>query len=84
LRNNEFHSTDTEAITNPNVILHQSFRGEVLAECAPGQLHVRQFTTPEVIVLDWVNVNRFRGAAMNGQIRLLITLEIVARDVHAV
>src|SRR6266567_5141633 len=84
LCDNELRCADTVAVANPDIILQQPLRREVLPECAPGQFRIRQFATPKVVVLRRVRVHGFFQSAVNGQIRLLVALDVVTRDVHAV
>jgi hypothetical protein len=63
-----------------DLVFQQAFRGEVLPECAPWKIHARQFSAPKRVVLRRIGINRFIGSTVNGEIGLLVTLNIQPSD----
>jgi len=59
LRDDELRAPDREAVADVQVILDQACDGEVLAERAPRQLEIRQFLSPEFVVLGRIDVTAF-------------------------
>ena len=79
LGDNKFRATDPVAVTNPDLIFQQAFGSEVLTECAPRQFRIGQFRTPKAVMLFRIHVHGFFRPAVNGEIRLLVALEVVTR-----
>src|SRR5258706_8073871 len=84
LRDNEFCRTHPVAIANPHLIFQKALRREILSKTAPGQIRIRKFTTPEIVMLDWVSVDGFLRSAVDRKIRLLVAVDVAARDVDAI
>src|SRR5207253_7420559 len=78
----KLRGADPDPVADHHVSLEQTFSREVLAERSPRQLHVRKFRTPERIVLARININSFVGTAVNGQVRLLIAIDVERAHDH--
>src|SRR5450432_1169590 len=83
LCNNEFRRTYPVAVANPDVFFQQALRSEILAERTPGQFRIWEFATPKIVVLHWIGVYGLLRTAVNGQIRLLVSVDVVMRDICA-
>lgn len=80
LRHDELCGSGAKPVTNMDLVFQQAFRGEVLPECAPWKIRARQFSAPKRVVLRRIGINRFIGSTVNGEIGLLVTLNIQPSD----
>src|SRR5215475_13981834 len=77
LRDHQGTRTDAETVPDIDLALHQTFRRQILTEHSPGQIKPGQFTAPEMIMFRRVCVDGFFWAAVDFQIGLKITIEVV-------
>ena len=80
LGDDELGGADAEAVADGHVLLErQPVDRQVLAEGSERQL-VSELRPPEGVVLERVRVDRLRGAAVDGEIRLAVALEVQASE----
>src|SRR5207237_6813881 len=76
LSHHQLSFANAKAITNINRLLEQSFRRKVLAKHPVGQIHIRQFVFPKLIMLGRISIDCFALATVYGQVRLPVAIEI--------
>src|SRR5262249_23030502 len=82
LRDDELGRADAEAVANSDLVLgRRPLHGQVLAERPPRQ-RPAELLPPVRVVLGPVQVDGLVGAAVDGQIRLAISLEVEPVDAN--
>jgi len=72
----KLRGADADAIADSDIRLEQPFRGEVLTERAPRKIRPREFSTPVLVVLAGIGVDRLLRATVHGEVGLLIAFEV--------
>jgi len=83
LRDDYFRRADRESVSDTDSTFGQARRRQVFAESSPGKIHARQFLFPERIILGGIGVHGLIRSAVNGQIGLLVPVEIQRPHPHA-
>src|SRR5215475_8491926 len=76
LRHLDHRAPDAKLIADVDGPFVQSLRGKVLAEYSVWQLRARKLCLPERIMFRRIDIHRLVPPAMNGEVSLLITIEI--------
>jgi hypothetical protein len=83
LGDDDFGGADGEAVADVDVGLERTFEGEVLAEDAGRQRKAGELCLPVFVVRDGVAVDGFLGAAVHGEVRLAVAVEVEGAESDA-
>ena len=72
----DFRGADLKTVADVDGVFGESRGGEIFAECAPGKIDFGEFGAPIGVVFAGVDVDGFIGAAVDGEIRLAVAIEI--------
>ena len=80
LRHFDRGSADSELVADEGVVFQKTFGREILAEIPPGEFAVRQLLAPVVVVFGGIGVDGLVLAAVNGEVGLMVAIEIHAAE----
>jgi len=83
LCHDEFRGSGAKSVPNVNPVFQQPFRGQILPECSPWKVSAGNLIAPKCVVLRWVGINRLLDSTVNGEIGLLVTLNVQSHDSNA-